>query len=138
MAQEPKGLGFRRRRVKQPRTPWLAPQALPLPINSVILRPLSQTIRRILVDPAPARGLRGETPLWSADGKTVFFRSHDAAGNAFLWAIPASGGTPRQVMRLGDPSPPSYRRPFAISGGRVYFICEDRQSDVYAMEVVRR
>ena len=93
---------------------------------------------RVLLDPARPGGVRGEMASWSADGKTVFFKSHDASGNASIWAIPAAGGTPRLLVRFDDPSRPSYRPEIAVGGGRIYFTIEDRQSDVYVMEVVKR
>jgi Tol biopolymer transport system component len=116
---------------------WLA-YASSLSGGSLLIVPVDSGPGRVLVDPTRGGGLRGESPLWSADGKTIFFRSHDAKGNASIWAIPAAGGTPRLLVHFDDPSHPSYRPEFAISGGRIFFISEDRQSDVFVMEVVRR
>jgi Tol biopolymer transport system component/tRNA A-37 threonylcarbamoyl transferase component Bud32 len=99
--------------------------------------PVDSGPERVLLD--PARGsLRGEQPSWSADGKTVYFKSHDARGNASIWAIPAAGGTPKLLVRFDDPSHPSYRPEVTVGGGRIFFTMEDRQSDVYVMEVVKR
>jgi Tol biopolymer transport system component len=106
--------------------------------GAISIVPVDSGPPRVLMDPARSGGLLGETPLWSADGKSVFFRSHDSRGNASIWAIPAAGGTPKRLVTFDDPSHPSYRSQFAISGGRIYFISEDRQADVYVMEVVRR
>ena len=77
-------------------------------------------------------------PTWSADGKTVYFKSHDARGNASIWAIPSVGGAPRLLVHFDDPNHPTYRPEVTVGGGRIYFTIEDRQSDVYVMEVVRR
>jgi dipeptidyl aminopeptidase/acylaminoacyl peptidase len=39
-------------------------------------------------------------PMWSADGRTIYF-SADTRGNAHLFAVPAAGGTVRQIT-LGE------------------------------------
>jgi Tol biopolymer transport system component len=93
---------------------------------------------RVVVDPSRPLGVRGEVPTWSADGKTLYFKSHDARGNASVWSVPAAGGAPRLLVRFDDPTHPSYRPELAISGGRIFFTIEDRQSDVYVMDVVKR
>jgi eukaryotic-like serine/threonine-protein kinase len=100
--------------------------------------PVDSGPERMLVDPARDGGVQGEMPYWSADGRTIYFKSHDAAGNAFIWAVRASGGTPRLLVRFDDPSRPSYRPELAVSGGRIFFTIEDRQADVYVMDVERR
>jgi len=106
--------------------------------GAISILPADSGPERMLLDPARAAGVRGEVPAWSADGKTIYFKSHDARGNASIWAIPAAGGTPRLLVRVDDPSRPSYRPEIAIGGGRVFFTIDDRQSDVYVMEVVKR
>ena len=100
--------------------------------------PVDSGPERVLVDPARPSGVRGEMPTWSADGATVYFKSHDATGTAFAWAVPAAGGTPRLLVRFDDPSQPSYRPELVVSGNRIYFTIEDRQADVYVMEVERK
>ncbi|HXY70396.1 MAG TPA: protein kinase [Gemmatimonadales bacterium] len=92
---------------------------------------------RILVDPERA-GILAEVPQYSADGTTVYFKSHDARGVASIWEVPAAGGTPRLLARLDDPAHTSYRPELAVGAGRMYFTVEDRQADVYVMDVERR
>jgi serine/threonine-protein kinase len=116
---------------------WLAYSST-LSGGTVSIVPVDSGPARILVDPARAGVPRGEAAIWSADGKTVYFKSHDARGDASIWAVPAAGGTPRLLVRFDDPSRPSYRPDFAVRGGRIFFMFEDRQSDVYVMEVVKR
>ncbi len=45
------------------------------------------------------------SPVWSTDGKTIAYKSGDAAlrVNCRGWTIPAEGGTPRQVSEEGEP-----------------------------------
>ena len=106
--------------------------------GAISIIPADSGPERVLLDPGRAGGLRGEMATWSADGKTIYFKSHDAGGNASIWTIPAAGGTPRLLVRFDDPTHPSYRPELAVSGGRIFFTIEDRQSDVYVMEVVKR
>ncbi|HEX4561442.1 MAG TPA: protein kinase, partial [Gemmatimonadales bacterium] len=91
---------------------------------------------RVVLD--SAKGLLVETPKWAPDGRTIYFKSHDAAGHASFWAESVSGGAPRLVMRLDDPDFPSYRPEWALGGGRAYFGVNDRQSDIWVMEVIPR
>ena len=79
-----------------------------------------------------------EHPLWSADGRAVFFKSHDREGRASFWTIPATGGIPRLLARLDDLSRPSSRQDFATDGKRLFFTIEDRQSNVWVADVLPR
>jgi serine/threonine protein kinase/Tol biopolymer transport system component len=80
-------------------------------------------------DPAP------ETVIWSRDGRSIYFKSHDADGRAMISIVPASGGTPRPVVRFPDLSRPSFRQGFGMSTTRFYFPIEDRQSNVWIAEL---
>ena len=105
--------------------------------GAVALLPVDSGPERVLVDPARV-GALPEVPAWSADGRTIYYKSHDARGAAFIWSVPAAGGTPSLLVRFDDPNHPSYRPEVTVSGGRIYVTEEDRQSDVYVMEVERR
>ena len=83
-------------------------------------------------DPMP------EMVTWDPDGRTIYFKSHDAQGRAMIWSIPAAGGRPRLLVRFTDLARPSNRPQFATDGKRFYFAVEDRQSDVWVAEVSRR
>jgi Tol biopolymer transport system component len=80
-------------------------------------------------DPVPTR------PLWSPDGETIYFKSHDANGRASFWSVPASGGLARLLVRFDDPMRQSTRADFAIDGTHLYFGIEDRQSDIWVMDI---
>jgi len=45
-----------------------------------------------------------ESVVASDDGKTVFFKSHDASGRASIWSVPSAGGRPRLLVQFTDPS----------------------------------
>jgi serine/threonine-protein kinase len=92
--------------------------------------------RRLVV---PALGaLPAAQVVWSPDGRMVYYKAHDAEGHATLWGVAATGGAPRLLVRFEDPERQSSRRDFATDGRRFYFAIEDRQSDVWVAELLRR
>jgi hypothetical protein len=78
-----------------------------------------------------------ERPRWGRDGRDIFFKSHDARGRASIWSVPAQGGTPRLRVHFDDLTRPSYRPQWALGRDRLFFSVEDRQSDVWVMDVRR-
>ena len=50
-----------------------------------------------------------DTPLWSVDGKTIYFNAEDR-GEMPVFAVPAAGGTPRAI------TPGSFDGEFAVAG----------------------
>ena len=83
-------------------------------------------------------GPSAELAMFSADGRELYFKSHDARGRASFWSVPATGGRPRLLVRLDDPGRASNRFEFASDGRRFYFTVETRESDVWVAEVARR
>jgi Tol biopolymer transport system component len=92
--------------------------------------------RAVYDETAPGAPL-AETSLWSEDGRTIYFKSHEADGDGVIWSVPSSGGVPRRVVRLGDGRLRSDRYGFRIAKGRVYYTLFDRQSNVWVMDVIR-
>ncbi len=88
---------------------------------------------RMLVDPATGGPIVEQT-YWDKNGQ-IYFKSHDAMSNASIWSVPAAGGAPRLLVRFDPRLHPSYRANFAMGGGHFYFTAEDRQSDVWIMDV---
>ncbi len=86
----------------------------------------------------PRSSLRVQEANWSADGRTLYFKVIGAGGSASMMAVSAGGGAPRLLARFDDPSRPFYRPNFKIRRGHLYFSIDDRQADVYVMEVVTR
>ncbi len=104
------------------------------PAVSLSLIAVDSGAPQLLVDGSQPGRPRVEEPYWSADGRTIYFKSHDVKGNASIWSIPSVGGTPRLLVRFDDPARPSYRDAWTIGGNRIYFPIQDRQSDVWVME----
>jgi Tol biopolymer transport system component len=93
---------------------------------------------RAILDGAKPGTPEIERPRWSADGRTIFFKSHDARGRASFWSVSADGGTPRLRVRFDDPMRPSYRPQWALGRDRLFFMMEDRQSDIWVMDIRAR
>jgi Tol biopolymer transport system component/tRNA A-37 threonylcarbamoyl transferase component Bud32 len=79
-----------------------------------------------------------ELAIFAADGRELYFKSHDTSGRASFWSIPVAGGRPRLLVRFADPAHASNRFEFASDGKRFYFTVEDRQSDIWIAEVTGR
>jgi hypothetical protein len=78
-----------------------------------------------------------ETAIFSKDGRSLYFKSHDAQGHAMFSVVPATGGTPRVVVRFPDLARPSSRQGFSMSATRFYFPVEDRQSNIWLADLAR-
>jgi Tol biopolymer transport system component len=83
-------------------------------------------------------GPLAELAIFSANGRELYFKSHDARGRASFWSMPATGGRPRLLVRFDDPARASNRFEFASDGRRFYFTVEDRQSDIWVAEAIGR
>ena len=74
---------------------------------------------------------------WAPDGRTLYFKGHDAGGRASFWSVPFSGGRPRLLVRFDDPAFSSSRNDFSTDGRNFYFAVEDRQSDVFVADLIK-
>jgi Tol biopolymer transport system component len=90
---------------------------------------------RILMD--GAHGIDADKAYWSANGTQLIFRGHDPRGRSAVFSIPAAGGTPRLLAVFEDPNVSAVRGGWGFGGGRMYYSAEERQSDVWVMEVER-
>jgi len=93
---------------------------------------------RMVYDPAKNHGVLALQAYWSSDGRALYFKSHDALGNAEFWSVPVAGGAATLLTRFADPSQGSYRPEWAVRAGRMYFTIDDRQSDVWVMQTTPR
>jgi serine/threonine-protein kinase len=90
---------------------------------------------RILID--GARGITANQAFWTANGTQLIFRGHDSRGRSAVFSIPASGGTPRLLAVFEDRTMSTVRGGWGFDRDRMYFSAEERQSDVWVMEVER-
>ena len=106
--------------------------------GSIEVMPVDSGPSRVVLDATRPGVPPAELPLWSADGRSIYFKSHDAAGNASIWSVPATGGVPRMLVRWDDPARPSYRDHWTFSRDRILLPVQERESDVRVVEVVGR
>ena len=74
----------------------------------------------------------------SEDGRTLYFKSHDAAHRAALWSMPFGGGKPAMLVRFTDPMRGSNRADFAVGAGHFFFTLEERQADIWVADAIPR
>jgi len=96
------------------------------------------TGERVVVEPRGADDLQPEYPIWSPDGKTIYYKAYDRERRSAIWAVPAAGGTPRLLVRFDVPTRRSLRREFATDGRRFYFTIAHDESDLWAIELERK
>ncbi|CAN5917554.1 hypothetical protein BH11GEM1_BH11GEM1_20950 [soil metagenome] len=96
--------------------------------------PADSGVQHDVYVPRPGDPL-AELAVYSANGRDLYFKSHDEQGRASFWAIPVAGGRPRLLTRFDDPSHASNRFDFASDGRNLYFTMEDRQSDLWVAEL---
>jgi Tol biopolymer transport system component len=89
----------------------------------------------LIYDAQSAGGPQAEQLAWSADGRSIYFKSHDARGRASVWVLPAGGGAPRLVTSFDDPARPSSRFNIAVDSSNLYFNIDERRSDIWVMDV---
>ena len=65
----------------------------------------------------------------------VYFKAADEERRASIWAVPATGGTPRLLVQFDDPARPSLRREFATDGVRFFFTIAQDESDIWVADV---
>ena len=73
---------------------------------------------------------------WAKDG-LIYFTDQDARGNASIWSLSPAGGAPRLLVRFDPLMHSSFRAAITVGHGRIYFSSEDRESDVWAMDIKR-
>jgi Tol biopolymer transport system component len=103
--------------------------------NRIFVAPAAEGDGQLIYD-AGTDGPRVEQIAWSSDSRLLYFKTHNAAGLAEIWAVPATGGSPRLAVRFDDPSRPSNRNTLAVGPDHIYFSIDERKSDVWVMELV--
>jgi TolB protein len=74
-------------------------------------------------------------PEWSADGSTVYFAAYGADDVQRIWAVPAGGGSARELVRFDDPVRGQASGNFGVAGNRFLFFINEFESDVWVVEL---
>jgi RNA polymerase sigma factor (TIGR02999 family) len=77
-------------------------------------------------------------PQWAADGRGIYFKSHDPVGRASIWYQALAGGRPRLLVRFDDLARPSFRPNFTTDGVRFFFTINARESDIWLADLTSR
>jgi Tol biopolymer transport system component len=95
------------------------------------------TGERVVVPSAPDRP-EPAYPVWSKDGRFIYYKAYDRDRNSTIWSAPVAGGPARLLVRFDDPSRRSLRREFATDGVRFYFTVARYESDIWTMEILHQ
>jgi len=119
---------------------WFTNELLLAPIGTGSIELIATTGAPARVVYAPARpgDPAAKSVIPSADGRSVYFKSHDAEGRASFWSVPLAGGQPRMLVRFDDLARVSIRPDFAVGDGKFFFTLEDRQADIWMTDISRR
>jgi Tol biopolymer transport system component len=101
---------------------------------TISLMPADSGLPRLLYDARSGGGPTVEEMVWSADSRSLYFKSHAATGEASIWAIDVAGGPPRLLVSF-DLERPSGRFRIAASATNLYFSIEEQRSDVGVIEL---
>jgi hypothetical protein len=101
-------------------------------VGSVAIMPADAGPEHVLVDSSVAGGRSVEYVLSSASD--ILYETRDG-GNASIWSIPATGGTPKLMVQFDPVLHPSVRSWLSVRKGILVFPSEDRESDIWVMEV---
>jgi Tol biopolymer transport system component len=92
---------------------------------------------RILVKAAGAGDPEPAYPVWSRDGRALYYKAYDRERTSTIWGVPVDSGPPRLLVRFDVPSRRSLRREFATDGRRFYFTIARDESDLWSLELIR-
>jgi Tol biopolymer transport system component len=94
-------------------------------------------LRRVFDGTQPG-GARAVATAWSEDGRDIYVKASNAAGNTEVWAVAAQGGEPRRLTVLGDTRRRSDQYDLDVARARIYFALKELESDVWVIDVAPR
>jgi Tol biopolymer transport system component len=106
--------------------------------GSIWVMPADSGPPRLVTDSTGPRGLMGDQPLWSADGRSILTRSTNQDGDATFWRVPLDGGPPQLLITYDEPGPGPSRGGWGVRGDRIVYTAPAQHSNVWVMEVRKR
>jgi serine/threonine-protein kinase len=85
--------------------------------------------------PSPYTTAGWAFPQWSADGRTIYHLTEDAATGLAVAAVPLNGSSPRIVARFDDPTRPWHRFGFRVRQDRMFLTLGHQESDIWVADI---
>ncbi len=80
-----------------------------------------------------------EQVRFSRSGDLLYYKGGEGdRGYSTIWSVPVRGGTPTVAVRFPDPRFQSLRSDFDVGSRAFYFPVEERRSDLFVVNLVRR
>ena len=98
--------------------------------------PMPSGDERTLVDVAGLGGAAVARGIWGEDG-TLYYSMRHSDGLGSIWSLRPERGTPRLLVRFDPSLHASFRGSFTVGAGAFFFPTDDRQSDIWVMEIPR-
>ncbi|MES1259684.1 MAG: protein kinase, partial [Gemmatimonadota bacterium] len=102
--------------------------------GDVIVVPADSGAARTIMSTAVPGNPIAEWPGWGKDGN-IYFYTHNTHGDGEIWSVSPAGGGPRLMVRIDPVLHASARSALTVSNGNLFFASEDRQSDIWVMEI---
>ena len=100
--------------------------------GAVVLIQLGTGEYRVLL---PSVGFPVRSPVWSADGRSIWYRRREPDGRLDLLTIPVGGGAPAVVVEPRDPSRSGPRTDWTTDGRRFFFTISRYEGDISVVNV---
>jgi Tol biopolymer transport system component len=104
--------------------------------GSLFVLPMPSGEERTVLDVDGHDGATVARGVWGEDG-TLYFSMNLSNGLGSFWSARREGGASRLLVRFDPVLHGFYRGAFAVGGGRFFFPTDDRQSDIWVMEIAR-
>ncbi len=105
--------------------------------GSLWVMPADSGAPRLVADSVGPRGLVGDLVWWSADGRSLYTRHHDATGGTSFWSVALEGGSPQRLFTLEAGTGPS-RGGWGVYQNQLVYPAAEQRSNVYVLEVKTR
>jgi len=74
-------------------------------------------------------------PIWSRDGRTIYFKSYNDRGGESFWAVRTDGRTPREIVDLTGAE--AGIGASAVDDQRIYYTILEIESDIWVLDLAR-